>query len=224
MTHGGSGPKKHYRCRRRNAEPGQHAGEVTIGAKGIERHLVCRIFAVLQSADDESTRAVLAEAAARYAVEREKTESPAVAQERARLLSERASLRRSREVHHAERRNALLTGAFVDDFARESWEETEGALAERMRAVDLRLAQIGDSGTAGLPYAEWVRAGVDPVGPGSWWAEVDFETKRAFFRLFLDRVSVTKARRWAGQGVPVEARVTVTWAGGVDLDGPATLG
>lgn len=221
MTHGGSGAKKHYRCRRRAVKPGQHPGDVTIGAKGIEQYLARRIFAVMRTAGDETTLALLAEAADRYAVQREKTEAPEVAQERGRLLSERANLRRSREAHHADRKLIMLKGGFVDEFARESWEETEQVLAERMHAVDARIAEIGDSKSIALPYEEWIPADdADPIGPGSWWDGTDFETKRMFFLLFFDRVSVSKARRWAGQGIPVESRVKITWAGGISPDGP----
>ncbi|MEU9746241.1 zinc ribbon domain-containing protein [Streptomyces niveus] len=218
MTHGGPGSKKHYRCRRRAIKPGTHAGEVTIGARGIEQYLARRIFAVISAADDELALAVLAETAGRYAAQREKAEAPEVMQERQRLISERANLRRSREAHHADRKRVMLKGGFVDDFARESWDETERALAERMGAIDARIAGIGDSKAVELPYEEWISAGTDPVGPGSWWDAADFETKRAFIRLFFDRASVSKARRWAGQGVPVESRVQITWAGGIDLD------
>lgn len=219
MTHGGTGAKKHYRCRRRAIKPGTHAGEVTIGAKGIEQYLARRIFAAISTADDESTLAVLAEAAGRYAAQREKAEAPEVTQERDQLMAERANLRRSRDAHHADRKRVMLKGGFVDDYARESWNETEQALAERMRAVDTRIAEIGDCMTVELPYEEWVPADMDPIGPGSWWASADFETKRAFYRLFFDRVSVSKARRWAGQGIPVESRLKITWAGGINLDG-----
>ncbi|MFK4099445.1 hypothetical protein ACI2L1_05040 [Streptomyces sp. NPDC019531] len=41
---------------------------------------------------------------------------------------------------------------------------------------------------------------------------------RAFFRLFLDRVEVRKAYRYAGQSVRTESRVSITWAGGINLD------
>ncbi|MFF5719726.1 recombinase family protein [Streptomyces buecherae] len=224
MTHGGSGFKKHYRCRRRAIKPGQHEGEVTIGAKGIEQHLARRIFAVMRAADNESALAVLAEAANRYAVQQERTVALEVTQERDRLLSDRARLRRSREAHHADRERVMLKGGFVDDFARESWGETEQSLAERMRSIDARIAEIGDSKAVGLPYEVWLTADMDPTGPGSWWDSADFETKRAFFRLFFDRVSVSKARRWAGRGFPVETRVTIEWAGGVDLSGRPAVG
>ncbi|MFJ9148605.1 hypothetical protein ACIRP7_11085 [Streptomyces sp. NPDC102270] len=37
--------------------------------------------------------------------------------------------------------------------------------------------------------------------------------------LFLDRVEVRKAYPHAGQGVPTASRVSITWAGGMTLDG-----
>ncbi|MFE3852599.1 recombinase family protein [Streptomyces griseorubiginosus] len=155
MTHGGSGFKKHYRCRRRAVEPGQHMGTVTIGAKGIEEYLARQVLAMIAAAQhDEAAMAVLTHATARYEQEQ-----------------------------------------------------------ERVRIEELSPGE--------LPCSTWLPPeGTDPVGPGSWWWNATRDDKRAFFRLFLNRVEVRKAYRHAGRGVPTESRVSITWAGGVTFDVP----
>lgn len=220
MTHGGSGYKKHYRCRRRIVKPGQHTGDVTIGAKGIEEYLARRVLAVVTaSPNDKAAMTVLASASTRYAREQEQQESPQVTQERDRLLAERASLRHSRQQHHADKRRTILKGGFIDDFARDEWDETERILAEHMRALDACVAELGPSKRVELPCEVWLpQDGSDPIGPGSWWDQATRDGKRAFLRLFLDRVEVNKAYRYAGQGVPTESRVSITWAGSMNLD------
>ncbi|MFD4523736.1 recombinase family protein [Streptomyces sp. NPDC058470] len=221
MTHGGTGSKKHYRCRRRAVKPGQHMGEVTIGAKGIEEYLARRVLAVIATAhDDEATMTVLAHASARYAHEQEQQDSSQVAQERDRLLTERANLRHSRQKHHADKQHIMLKGGFIDAVAQDEWDKTERVLAEHMKALDARIAELGNSKQVELPCSAWLPSdGSDPVGPGSWWDQATRDDKRAFLRLFLDGVEVRKAYRHAGQGVPTESRVSITWAGGVTLGG-----
>ncbi|NUO41610.1 MAG: recombinase family protein [Streptomyces sp.] len=201
MTHGGTGSKKHYRCRRRTAKPDQHAGDVTIGSKGLEEYLARRILAILTAPQgDEGTATVLANASARYARAQEQHESPEVAEERDRLLAERANLRHVRQQQLADERH-------------------ERALAEDMKALDARIAELGNSECIELPCSLWLAQDEgDPLGPGSWWEQATREDKRAFFRLFLDRVEVRKAYRHAGQGVRTESRVSVTWVGGIHLD------
>ncbi|WP_329338903.1 recombinase family protein [Streptomyces sp. NBC_01352] len=220
MTHGGSGTKKHYRCRRRVVKPGQHMGTVAIGAKGIEEYLARRVLAVIGTAQhDEATVTVLAHASARYAHDQEQQDSSPVRQERDRLLAERANLRHSRQKHHAEKRRAVLTGGFIDAVAQDEWDKTERALTECLKALDARVAELGNNERVELPCSAWLpRDGSDPIGPGSWWDQATRDDKRAFFRLFLDRVEVRKAYRYAGQGVPTASRVSITWAGGVTLD------
>lgn len=218
MTHGGTGSKKHYRCRRRRVLASQHAGEVTIGAKGLEDYVARRVFVVISSAEDERTLAVMAAAAARYARQRECAEAPEVKQERDRLLAERAKVRRAREQHNGDKRRIMLSGGFLDDFARDEWEATEQALAKCMYSIDTRLSAIGEALAVDLPLAEWIPAGIDPISRGSWWDSANREEKRAFVRLFLDRIEVRKAWRHAGQSVPAEKRVRLTWAGGINLD------
>jgi DNA invertase Pin-like site-specific DNA recombinase len=220
MTHGGAGAKKHYRCRRRSVKPGQHIGEVVIGAKGIEKYLARRVLSLITTTQvDEATTTVLAHASARYAQEQEQQEPLQVTQERDRLLSERANLRHSRQKHHADKQHTMLTGGFIDAVAQDQWDKTEYALAEHMQALDARIAELRNSDQVELPCSAWLpRDGSDPIGPGSWWDQATRDEKRPFLRLFLDRVEVRKAYRHAGQGVPTASRVSIIWAGGVTLD------
>ncbi|MCD7440370.1 recombinase family protein [Streptomyces lincolnensis] len=219
MTHGGTGSKKHYRCRRRVVKPGQHMGTVSIGSKGIEEYLARRVLAVIATAqDDEATTTVLAHASARYAHTQEQQESSQVAQERDLLLTERANLRHSRQKHHADKQRTMLKGGFIDAVAQDEWDKADRALAERMKVLDARIAELGDSRQVELPCSTWLpRDGSDPIGPGSWWDQATRDDKRAFFRIFLNHVEVRKAYRYAGQGVPTASRVSITWAGGVKL-------
>ncbi|MFF4786366.1 recombinase family protein [Streptomyces griseorubiginosus] len=203
MTHGGSDFKKHYRCRRRVVKPDQHTGTVTVGAKGIEEYLARRVLAVIATAQDHEPAAnVLAHASARYAHQQEQRASSLVAQERNRLLAERAKLRHS-----------------LGTCPQSEWDDTRHTLAARMNAVDARIAELGNCEQSRLPCSDWLpQDGSDPIGPGSWWDRATREDKRAFLLLFLDRVEVSKAHRHAGQSVPTASRVSVTWAGGVLLD------
>ncbi|EPD56159.1 recombinase family protein [Streptomyces sp. HGB0020] len=226
MTHGGSGAKKHYRCRRRAVKPGQHTGEVTIGAKGVEEYLARRVLAmVAASRSDGAAVTVLANASTRYARDQEQQESEQVTKERDALLAERSDLRHARQQHHADKRRIMLNGGFADDVARDEWDETEQLLADRMVTLDARIARLENSTRLELPRSVWLpRDGSDPIGPGSWWALATRNDKRAFLRLFLDRVEVRKAYRHAGRGVPAGSRVSITWAGGVNLDDPRNAG
>ncbi|MFF7171987.1 recombinase family protein [Streptomyces pseudovenezuelae] len=200
MTHGGTGSRKHYRCRRRTAQPGQHTGDVTIGAKGIEEYLARQVLAVIATpGTDEAAHTVLAIASARYASDQERQEPPQIAEERDWLLTERANLRLARRQQQPE-------------------SPEDHALAERMRTLDARIAGLG-ADEVELPRGAWLpQDGSDPISTGSWWNQATRDDKRGFFRLFLDRVEVRKAYRWAGQSVPTGSRVRVTWAGGIDLD------
>ncbi|MFC8348671.1 recombinase family protein [Streptomyces sp. NPDC057280] len=201
MTHGGSGSKKHYRCRRRVMKPGQHLGTVSIGSKGIEEYLARRILAMIATPkDDEPTTTVLAHASARYAQAQEQHEPPHITRERDRLLAERANLRHSLQQHHGDEQRAR-------------------DLPQHMAALDARIAGLGDGKQSELPCSTWLpQDGPDPLGPGSWWHRATRDDKRAFFRLFLDRVEVRKAYRNAGRGVPTASRLSITWAGGVIVD------
>ncbi|MFG2788922.1 recombinase family protein [Streptomyces sp. NPDC048419] len=226
MTYGGSGGKKHYRCRRRVVKPGQHTGGVTIGAKGVEEYLAHRILAlVVAPRSDGAAMNVLANASSRYARDQEQQEPAQVTQERDDLLAERSNLRHARLQHHADKQRTILKGGFADALARDEWDEADRILADRMRALDARIATLENSTRMELPCSVWLpQDGSDPIGPGSWWGQTTRDDKRAFLRLFLDRVEVRKAYRHAGQGVPACSRVSITWAGGANLDGPPDAG
>ena len=62
-----------------------------------------------------------------------------------------------------------------------------------------------------LPIHLWLPMGagdVDPVGEGSWWKAATTEERRDFVKLFVRRVTVTKATG-VGKSTPVEKRATV---------------
>ncbi|WP_411574093.1 recombinase family protein [Streptomyces fradiae] len=197
--------KAAYRCRRRKVLPGQHEGDCTVSMKALDLYVARRIFALIQTAeDDPETAVILAEAARRYTAQ---TEQPEISGERRSLLTERADAKQALEELY-DREEA---GDYDDPVGRRRFRERKERLLGRMEGAEARLAELEEASTPTLPIHLWLPMGagdVDPVGEGSWWAAATIQERRDFVKLFVARITVTKATG-AGKSTPVERRATV---------------
>ncbi|MFG2293342.1 recombinase family protein [Streptomyces sp. NPDC048603] len=197
--------KAAYRCRRRKALPGQHEGECTVSMKTLDLYVARRIFALIQTVeDDPDTAIILAEAARRYAA---RTEQPEIVGEQRSLVSERADAKHALE----ELYDREESGDYDDPVGRRRFRERRERLLGRMERAEARLAELEEAATPTLPIHLWLPVGardVDPVGEGSWWETATTQERRDFVKLFVRRITVTKAGG-AGKSTPVEQRATV---------------
>lgn len=201
-----------YKCSRPAgvAEEGTHEGGSTIRRADVDHHVASRIMAVIVNADgdDPETLDIIAEATTRLA---RLKESPEIRSERAALLGERAGIVRSIEQLYSD----LRIGIYDGEIGRRQFLADKSSLEARLRAVDARIVVVGDSDLPPLPIEEWADAeDGNPLGPDSWWARADAEDRRMLVQLFVDRVTVTKARERGGteRACRVEDRVTVLMA------------
>ncbi|MFJ3093881.1 recombinase family protein [Streptomyces hydrogenans] len=194
-----------YRCRRRKALPGQHEGECTISMKALDLYVARRIFTLIQTAeDDPETAVVLAEAARRYVA---RTEQPEIVGERRSLVAERADAKHSLE----ELYDRDEAGDYDDPVGRRRFRERRKRLLGRMERAEARLTELEEAAPPALPTHLWLPVGAgdaDPVGKGSWWETATIQERRDFVKLFVRRVTVTKAAG-PGKSTPVEQRATV---------------
>ncbi|MFI5803502.1 recombinase family protein [Streptomyces sp. NPDC051561] len=194
-----------YRCRRRKILPGQHEGECTISMRTLDLHVARRIFALIQTAeDDPETAVILAEAARRYTAQ---LEQPEIVGERRSLVAERADAKQALEELY-DREEA---GDYDDPVGRRRFRDRRERLLGRMERAEARLAELEEAATPTLPIHLWLPVGagdVDPVGEGSWWASATTQERRDFVKLFVQRITVTKASG-AGKSTPVERRTQI---------------
>ncbi|MEU5274339.1 recombinase family protein [Streptomyces hygroscopicus] len=201
-----------YKCSRPAGvvEEGTHEGGSTIQRADVDDYVASRIMAVITNsdADDPETLDILAEATVRLAC---RNEVPEFRSERAALLGERADIVRSVEQLYSD----LRMGIYDGQIGRQQFLADKSSLERRLRAVDARIAVVGDSDLPPLPIEEWAGAeDGNPLGPNSWWARADVEDRRMLVELFVDRVTVAKAKERGGtdRTCRVEDRVTVVMA------------
>ncbi|TSB19185.1 recombinase family protein [Streptomyces benahoarensis] len=221
-SHRATTPNKgSYRCRRRRALPGQHEGDCTISQKTLDQYVARRIFALIQSAEeDPETADILAEATRRYAAQ---TEDPELTGERRSLLAERADARQALEELY-DREEA---GDYDDPVGRRRFRERKARLLGVMERTEARLSELESAATPALPIHLWLAPGapaVDPIGPGSWWDTAPIEDKRAFVKLFIERITISKSAG-PGKSSPVETRTRIQFVrpSKAEEDEPAEL-
>lgn len=195
-------------------KPGEHEGGSYITRVGVDDLVARRIFALITAAeDDPETGDVLAGAAQRYG---EANETPETAQERKAVLTERADAARALDSLFDNQARYVIT-----EIGAKRWERDVDAQTVRVQALDVRLAELGETGTLALPIASWLEqdsdATGDPIGPGTWWAKASLNDRRDLVKLFVERVEIRKARddeksRGNKAEPVVEPRVTITWA------------
>jgi hypothetical protein len=197
-----------YRCNRKVAMPGKHAGSCIVAALSLDKHVADRIFARLRhAADDEDTMIMLLEATRRFG---KLTEAPEKAGERASLVAERADALRALEELYEDR----AEGGYSGPVGRKHFLKAEAAANFRLQGAEERLVELETAANPTLPIDAWMPQdpGADPTGPDSWWGKADLADRRAFVKLFVDRIVIKKAAKYAGTGVPIASRVTMTFA------------
>jgi hypothetical protein len=171
----------------------------------LDLYVATRIFALIQTAEDDPGRAViLAEAARQYAAQTERSE---IVGERRGLVFERADAKQTLEELYDREED----GDYDDPVGRHRFRERRDRLLGRMERAETRLAELEEAATPTLPLHLWLPmdAGTtDPVGEGSWWEAATTHERRDFVKLFVRRVTVTKASG-AGKSTPVEKRATI---------------
>jgi DNA invertase Pin-like site-specific DNA recombinase len=205
-----------YRCRRPRGRqrPGQHEGDCTISQRWLDDFVARRIFDRIQAADDDpETLAMLAEATRRFGAANEPAE---IAAERTTLLEERTRATVELDELYADR----AEGGYGSARGRQEFIKRERALDARVEALTARLVELDRLSVPVLPIYEWLpaEAGSDPIGPGSWWDSAELDERRAFVRLFVKRITVSKAGAHTGQGVKVADRVTIEFVSAKDED------
>lgn len=195
-----------YRCRRRRVLPGQHMGECTVSQRTLDRHVARSIFTLIQTAGhDAEAAAVLAEAARRYA---EQNEQPSYVEKRRRLLTERADAKRAlEELYDKEAAYDYANPAGSHRFSRDQ----KARLLGVMDHAEAGIAELEENARPALPIHLWLAPGaltVDPVGKGSWWASASTDERRAFVKLFIERVVITKALG-TGRTSPIKTRAEI---------------
>ncbi|MFH9722700.1 recombinase family protein [Streptomyces sp. NPDC017254] len=189
------------------ANPKGHGG-LSIKRKDADEHVARCVWARLTGADpdDDEDREWLAQAALRFALQRDLS---GVQEERRETEAHLEHVRDSIAELQADRRSGLYRGR--DELA--TWRAT----MEQYRSFEGRysatLEDLNEQTAAAIRVpAEWREPGEDPLGPGSPWAAWDVIKRREFLDLFLEGVSVGPGRDpETRKCIVVEDRVTLDW-------------
>lgn len=203
------GPKKDsYACKcSRSIHDGSSC---SITMHHLDPFIVGRIFARVATAwEDEETLALMWEATRRWG---KLVEAPAQAGQRTELLAERADAVRALEELYEDRR----AGGYKGPMGRRAFLDEEAAHTLRMEGAEERLRDLDEAANPKLPLEQWLgEPGSDPLGPDSWWANADMADRRAFIKLFIDRIEIIKLPKGTnrpGRVPDVKARVIIHWA------------
>ncbi|EST39428.1 hypothetical protein N566_02005 [Streptomycetaceae bacterium MP113-05] len=203
-----------YRCSRAKGAPQKaHTGGCGISCAKLEDYVARRIMARLinvDPADPEDREALewLDAAQRRFA---DTVTDPESATELRSLRAELGDYEAERELLFADRKAGIYEG----EYGRKRFAQEVAAIRERVEATEARIAKLEAAATPLLDPEIWVSSSdVDPVGPDSWWGNATIPERRDMLRLFVDRITVSKARRTGGRYDPddVRERVNITWA------------
>ncbi|MGW9280689.1 recombinase family protein [Streptomyces diastaticus] len=192
-----------YMC----SNPKGHGG-LTIKRAELDEYVAQRVWARLRTADmeDEHDQAWVAEAAERFALQRDLA---GVADERREQQAHLDNVRRSIKDLQADRK----AGLYVGREELETWRSTVLQYRSYETECVKRLAELDErmNGSTRVP-AEWL-SGEDPTAEGSVWASWDVYARREFLSFFLDSVLVGTGRDPETRKlVPLRDRVTLSWA------------
>ncbi|QAY26977.1 serine integrase [Streptomyces phage Shawty] len=186
----------------------------SITMHNLDPYIAGRIMARIATVDpgdpdDADTVALLHEATRRWGMLNERPEK---AGQRAELLAERADAVRALEELYEDRR----AGGYKGAMGRKAFLQEEAAHTLRMEGAEERLRELDAAANPTLPVHEWLgEPGTDPLGPDSWWAKSELADKRAFIKLFIDRIEVIKTPKGAqrpGRVPDIASRVIIHWA------------
>jgi DNA invertase Pin-like site-specific DNA recombinase len=203
--------RKSYRCPRPkgNDDGRTHDGGNTINMPALDDYVArCVYGRILAAEEDPETGDIMAEASRRFA---RRTENVTTAGERSSLVIERVHVRAALE----EAYDREDEPEYKNPVGRRRWQERVVQYAGQLEAIETRLAALAAAETPALPLRQWLPddPDTDPIGPGSWWHQADLDDRRDFLRLFLNRVTVHKAKHPGRPKVlDVSPRVTLTWA------------
>ncbi|MFJ5076805.1 recombinase family protein [Streptomyces sp. NPDC088553] len=205
-----NGGQDYYMC----ANPKGHGG-LSIKRKDADDHVARCVWARLTGADpdDDEDREWLAQAALRFALQRDLS---GVQEERREAEAHLEHVRNSIAELQADRKAGLYRGR--DELA--MWRATMTQYRTFEDQCTARLEDVNEQTAAAIQVpSEWHEPGEDPLGPGSPWAAWDVFKRREFLDLFLEGVSVgpgrdPETRRY----IAVEDRVTLNWRR-LDSDG-----
>jgi hypothetical protein len=209
---GGAGPREKsasYECKRRKPQPGQHAGSCTINCEIADDYVARRVLALLRNAEgDPETLAIIAEATRRFGM---RQEAPETAGERMALVQERADAVTALTELYEDRE----AGGYSGPIGRRTFLDLEQRLNGRIEAAEARLVGLDMASNPGLPVTQWAPeedVPLHPTGEGSWWHSAPLADRRDMLKLFIDRITVTKAPPGGRWVAGVADRVEITWA------------
>ncbi|MFD3995759.1 recombinase family protein [Streptomyces sp. NPDC058583] len=198
-----NGGQDYYMC----ANPKGHGG-LSIKRKDADDHVARCVWARLTGADpdDEEDREWLAQAALRFALQRDLS---AVQEERRDTETHLEHVRNSIAELQEDRKAGLYRGR--DELA--TWRATMAQYRSFEDQCSARLEDLDEQTAAAIQVpSEWHEPGEDPLGPGSPWAAWDVFRRREFLDLFLEGVSVGPGRDLETRKfIAVEDRVTLSW-------------
>ncbi|ARF55125.1 hypothetical protein B1H19_13780 [Streptomyces gilvosporeus] len=198
--------KLYYKCNRAGGVVPGHGGLV-ISMVDADDEVARRVWARLTAMDpsDEDDREWLAEAARRFAHQRDTSQREA---DRAATRAELEHVRDALRTIYQDRQEGLYAGEVGSKMFRESVERLtahEGRTAERLAELD------GAAGAAIEIPAEWTSLSGDPIGEGTPWSDWGLEECREFLGLFIDSVRIAKAVG-RGRNANTRDRVVIRWA------------
>ncbi|MFF9017756.1 recombinase family protein [Streptomyces sp. NPDC014870] len=198
-----NGGQDYYMC----ANPQGHGG-LSVKRNQLDDYVAGCVWARLDAAeiDDEEDREWLAEAAFRFALQRDLS---GVEEERRETEAHLEHVRNSIAELQADRKAGLYRGR--DELA--MWRATMTQYRSFEDQCTAKLDELNAMTAAAIQVpSEWREPGEDPLGPGSPWAAWDVFKRREFLDLFLEGVSVGPGRdpeTW--KYIAVEDRVTLNW-------------
>ncbi|WP_406254769.1 recombinase family protein [Streptomyces chartreusis] len=216
---GGGNSKKprggSYSCsRQRGVQPknGEHEGGVSISQASLDDYVARRIFAVIQTAEENPESLEIIRAATElYGM---KQEAPERAQERATLLTERSDAVRALETLYD-----MQASYMGNEIGRTRFAKEVATQEARMAGAEQRIAELAALDSPVLPIGEWLNLEdplADPLGPGSWWHGASLAERRAFVACFIKKIVIRKAlpqekSRGKNARSEVRSRTTIHW-------------
>ncbi|MFF8442945.1 recombinase family protein [Streptomyces californicus] len=198
-----NGGQDYYMC----ANPKGHGG-LSVKRDQLDDYVAGCVWARLQAAniDDEQDREWLAEAALRFALQRDLS---GVQEERRETEAHLEHVRNSIAELQADRKAGLYRGR--DELT--MWRATMTQYRRFEDQCTAKLDELSEVTSAAIRFpSEWHEPGENPMGSGSPWAGWDVFKRREFLDLFLEGVSVGPGRDpETRKYIAVEDRVTLNW-------------
>ncbi|WP_236241669.1 recombinase family protein [Streptomyces sp. CC228A] len=198
-----------YTCQRKKGTKSTHEGTVSILRDRLDDYVARSVMSRLVALDyeDPGDMALLTEATRRFAAT---VSAPETVAEKSAIVAERADYKAALDELYDDYDAGVYKGAT----GRERFIQKRDRLEASLSAVDERLAALEAETPQVLSVDIWTAHEGDPIGPGSWWHGATLADKRAFLKLFVERVEVRKASAFGTQYAPdpVNERARIHWA------------